>query len=456
MASRTNLSAVKTRLNVINLGMMLGFLAIGMLLVFWSVVRGQALSVRDDNPRYVDAALSTMRGRILDRNGLVLVSSEIEDGGVNRTYVSPGAGPAVGFYSFRYGTSGIENGLDAILSGESGDYWRSFWENAVLHEPVQGMDVKSTLSHNLQAELDELMHDFTGAAILFTVSDYEILAMSSQPGYDPNILDSQFDELVNSEEAPLLNRVTQGQYQPGLILQPFVVAILSDSLIDFREDVLTNADSEVVVDGNPLACDQPVSKEELTWADAIASQCPGPLSEIGLQIGPERISDLFDQLGLFQEDETIIPTEVVDEVEISDSADAILGYDSLVTSPLKIASLLVALANDGKHPQPQLILGFQDANGTWKSIDSTIETQLFSQEAASGVLNAIPRRDGIIEQASLSNTDLANISNAWYMGLYPANDPQYGIVLILEDQDNISTAEQIGRTLLKDANLIEK
>jgi peptidoglycan glycosyltransferase len=56
------------------------------------------------------------------------------------------------------------------------------------------------------------------------VDSGDILALVSQPTYDPNMLDADWEQLESDPDAPLLNRATQGLYQPGGVLQPVVLA----------------------------------------------------------------------------------------------------------------------------------------------------------------------------------------------------------------------------------------
>ena len=110
--------SAQNQLHKMQRAILLGFLAIALSLVFWAVVRSEAILARDDNPRLVEAELRIQRGRILDRNGTVLAETIGEPDALIRSYPFPTIGPAVGYYSFRHGTAGIEAGFEAVLRGE--------------------------------------------------------------------------------------------------------------------------------------------------------------------------------------------------------------------------------------------------------------------------------------------------------------------------------------------------
>jgi peptidoglycan glycosyltransferase len=91
-------------------------------LLYWAIMRAPALADRTDNPRLVEAELRIRRGRVLDANGVVLAETIGPQEDPLRYYPVPAIGPAVGYYSFRHGTSGIEQGYDDVLRGENCRY----------------------------------------------------------------------------------------------------------------------------------------------------------------------------------------------------------------------------------------------------------------------------------------------------------------------------------------------
>jgi len=85
----------------------------------WAVGRADDLRVYPTNPRYVLSEARIQRGRILDRNQVVLADIIVnEDGYVTRTYPVPEAAAAVGYATLEYSTAGIEAACDARLRGE--------------------------------------------------------------------------------------------------------------------------------------------------------------------------------------------------------------------------------------------------------------------------------------------------------------------------------------------------
>ena len=181
------------------------------------LLRAQALVARTDNPRRVEDERAIARGPILARDGMPLVlSAPVADingrAMYSRTYLLPAAVGAVGYYSQRYGAGGIEAFADATLRGTVG------FGDALLHRRQTGAPLTITLDAALQTALSNALVGEKGAAIVLDWRSGEVLALSSTPGFDPNFLDRDWDALRANRDAPLVNRVTQGLYQPGALL----------------------------------------------------------------------------------------------------------------------------------------------------------------------------------------------------------------------------------------------
>ena len=221
-------SAHLHRLQRLTAVFMLSFLGIALSLGWWGAVQRADLAERPDNPRTVEEELRIERGRIFDNSGNLVLAQTVEDGErLRRVYPLTVTAPAVGYYSFRYGTAGVEQGVDGILRGDVEGGWAGFWRD-LLNEPQSGRDVRLTINAAWQANASNLLGERQGAVLLLTIPDGGVRVLVSHPLYDPNELDAQFDQLAADASAPLLNRVTQAQYQPGLVLEPFVLAAALD------------------------------------------------------------------------------------------------------------------------------------------------------------------------------------------------------------------------------------
>ncbi|MCU0839415.1 MAG: penicillin-binding transpeptidase domain-containing protein, partial [Rhodospirillales bacterium] len=143
--------------------------------------------------------------------------------------------PLLQLPGFRIGKAGIEKVYDRSLRGSAG---RSQVEvNAVgrvirelnRKEGQPGANVTLTLDLELQQFAYDRFGDEVGSAVVIDVQTGDVLAIVSNPGYDPNIFTrgltaQEWRELVRSPRGPLINKAITGQYAPGSTFKPVVAA----------------------------------------------------------------------------------------------------------------------------------------------------------------------------------------------------------------------------------------
>lgn len=452
------------RIRTINQLILAGFFLVALALAYWSVWRGPTLLLRDDNPRLVEAEFRVQRGRILDRANVILAESTGPLNRLRRLYSFAQVGPAVGYYDFRYGVAGVEQSFDAQLRGINHGFLADLRRN-ILNEPFIGRDVRLTLDASLQRFATDLMGERNGAAILLSFDDggpaptADVLAMVSRPGYDPNDLSDRFEALTADPNAPLLNRVTQGRYQPGLVLQPFILAYAVDNGLIRLDDPAPNPYRPVAVGETVQRCvtlpDSEETAEITDWYDVLARRCPGPLQDLGAQLGPAALDDLFARFGLSRPPDIPITVTQALSLPVSEASLAAIGQENLTISPLQAALALSVLAQDGRLSSLRLIDALEDAGGEWvtqsTASDETTGEQVISREVAELLRLALPNSAEGVEFSIPVISGPEGSTNVWYLGLSPEASPRYGVVVVLEQSDDLTAAENIGREILTQA-----
>jgi peptidoglycan glycosyltransferase len=438
----------KLRIQHLTIGLLVGYLLVAAALAYWSVGRGSGLAERPDNPRGVEEELRIRRGRILSRSDVVLAETVGPEENPARVYPVPNIGPAVGYYSFRHGTAGVEEGYDAVLRGDSDEMWETF-RRRLLHEAQTGRDIRLTLDVTWQRAAEAVLGERQGAIVLLTLPEGAIAALASHPTYDPNRLDEQFAELVADEDAPLLNRASQGQYQPGLALQPFILAAAVEQGLVRLNEAVESPDEEVMVHGQPRNCaSEPPAGA--TWADVLAHACPSPMLSLAQPLTDEALTSIFSAFGFTAPPEVPLNVAAVAEDPVVALDAAVIGQNTLTVTPLQVARAWAALANDGVLPSLQLVTAVEGESGEWEAVRADgAAGEAVSAAAASAVLDALPRAEGYREYATLALAGPAGHTNGWYLGLAPAGDPRYAVVVVLENSDSVSEAQRVGRALLR-------
>ncbi len=207
----------------------LGLISCALITAYWSVIRGPDLLTRTDNPRRAIADRFVPRGEIVDVNNKSINITEKIDDVYVRKYLYPALASVTGYTHPVYGQAGLEFSLDSYLRGLQGNPSSLIlWDQLLYGTPPAGLDVRLSIDLSLQAKADNLLGAHHGAIILMNAETGEILVMASHPSYDPNNLDTEGEKLSDDENAPLLNRATQGLYPYGDILLPLTLAKFGD------------------------------------------------------------------------------------------------------------------------------------------------------------------------------------------------------------------------------------
>jgi penicillin-binding protein 2 len=138
------------------------------------------------------------------------------------------------------GKIGIEKSYEAVLQGRPGyeevevSALGKVVRTVSKIEPVGGASLHLTLDSRLQALAEALFEGRRGALVAIEPSSGEVLAMVSQPGFDPNLFVDGIDQaswqaLNEDPGKPLLNRATRGGYPPGSTYKPFLALAALDS-----------------------------------------------------------------------------------------------------------------------------------------------------------------------------------------------------------------------------------
>ncbi|MGQ0605262.1 MAG: penicillin-binding transpeptidase domain-containing protein, partial [Anaerolineales bacterium] len=327
---------------------------------YWAIAEQSALLARADNPRRILLERRLPRGSILDRDGVVLAEARGMPGDYTRAYPYPDLAPVLGYVSSFYGLAGVEAAMDGVLHGDAGrDALSLAWDD-VLGRRFTGRAVQLTLDLPLQEAADRAIGARTGAVVLLDSASGELLALASQPTFDPNTLEDNWDALIADERAPLLNRATSALYQPGGVMQPFVLAASLQSLTAELEGTFVFAGDPFRSGDLTLRCQVDPRASALTLREAFRFGCPQPFAALGEALGPRRIEQLITDLRFLTAPQIGVPTLAASTPSYATEVAALgVGQGSLTVTPLHVALATAAIAERGQVPTPQLIRATQ-------------------------------------------------------------------------------------------------
>jgi cell division protein FtsI/penicillin-binding protein 2 len=425
-----------------------GLLALALLLTWWGVVRQSDLLDRTDNLRRIVTDRYVLRGSILDRANRPITQTTGDPGSYRRVYLVPSLSPVTGYNDPSYGQAGLEATQDSYLRGLQGNPSSSIWWDYLIYgQPPPGLNLRLSINLEIQELADQLLAGRKGAIVLLNASSGEIMAMSSQPGFDPNQLAETWSDLIASPDAPLLNRAVQGQYPPGPALAPF---LLADTVVSGGLPTLPSELAYLLPDSILLECSGYLP-ESYGWGDIIRAGCPASSELLGKRYSQEELQDLFQRVGFTDTTDiglAVAPptTAPIESVEL-----ASVGQDKLLVTPLQMALAAAAISNQGVQPGPLLCLAVETPNQGWVALPHGETRSAFTSAGAALVLDLLSQ-SGELHWQTLAVAQTADTPITWYLGgtTEKWRGSPVALAVILEQEDP-AAAEAIGRTMLNAA-----
>jgi peptidoglycan glycosyltransferase len=431
-------------------------------LTYWQVIDASTMQARSDNPRLQILASEVRRGRIYDRNGVLLADRTIDaQGVVHRTYTDPTLSPVLGYDSPRFGKSELEKSYDSFLTGQDvGTNW-SLELNQWEHKSVVGDDVHLTIDDRLQQQVAAILPNSPSSAIVADPRNGEILAMVSKPGFDSNQVNdpTYWKNLIHDPNSPLINRPVNGYYTPGSVFKIMTLAAALDSNTDTLSTVFSGAQATgpLTVDGhvypstinNLNDCGGRVIPPPITLEEALVCSDNITFASVGLQLGTSRFLDYAHRFGIDQQIPFDIPVSVSRTGIIADRvalAGTSFGQGSLYVTPLQMLLADEAMGKSGLIPQPILVKRVTAPDGSVIKNEST--GTLFSPISTSAagdvrtaMTSVVQRGTGVLAQipgvtiagkTGTAETSDGGLPHAWFVCFAPADHPKVAVVVMVE------------------------
>ena len=457
---------------------------------FLQIVRGAEFRERASKNYLKVITEYSARGLIYDRDGKALVKNIVLDGKLRRVYPSAGFLHVLGFKN----ESGLEASYDEILRGvqtkkaEEIDANGNSISSGILEKGKPGKNIQTTLSSDLQTKFAEIIFStikergfLGGAGIILNPADGEILALVSEPEFDPNILifnptEESVNKLLKDPGKPFFNRAVSGLYPPGSIVKPaLAIAALVENIISPNKKILSTGSISLPNPYNPIKPNVFLDWKAHGWVDmkeALAVSSDVYFYEIGggyqdqKGLGPWNIKKYLAMFGfsslsgidLGGEARGHIPDP--DEKQdgrdwtIGDTYNISIGQGDILVTPLQAAVYAMALANKGDMSYPHIVKAILDQD---KSIVEkfdyppkqkiNISSEVFDV-ARAGMRQAVLTGTAYglaglpVELAAKTGT--AEIGDtdkvhSWSIGFFPYENPKFAYAVLMESGPRSNT-----------------
>ncbi|WP_227766925.1 peptidoglycan D,D-transpeptidase FtsI family protein [Zhaonella formicivorans] len=429
---------------------LLSFVLLMVYLTYIVQVQGEMLATHSKNRRVWKVEEQTVRGGIFARNGETLAKTAADIPG-NRSYpLKDAASHLVGYSSPRYGKAGLEDRYDNYLLGITGFQKYVNFYRRLAGKPAAGYDIYLTIETGLQKEAFRLLRGRRGAVVALEPQTGAVLALASSPGFDPNRLNELWPGLTQDENSPLLNRAVQGRYPPGSAIKIAVAAGALARDAGYWDKIFENP-GYIEVNGRRIR-DSIATNPQVSLLEGLALSSNVVFARLALELGAKDLYRIFQDFYFNRDipfDLAVQKGKVANPEELTPNALAEIGIGQgkILVTPLQMAMITAAIANQGTMMAPYLLERVTTSAGTVvkRSKPEVLAKPIGPQEAklvAEGMVAVVDWGTGT--KATIPGIKVAGktgsaqnpqgISHAWFVGFAPADNPKIAVAIILENE----------------------
>ena len=465
--------------------------------IFLQVVHGGEYLEKSNSNMLRYTFLFPHRGVIYDRNNTELAwnvaGSSTPEFSLRKYDTAPGLSDLIGYLKypekdssgFYYnedflGEDGVEKFFNDTLSGTNGlriietDANGNLQSQSVVRPPADGSNITLSVDSDIQTELFNSIKGlagqvgFTGGAgVIMNVQTGEVIAMTSFPEYNSQILTDRKDtkainQFLTDKSNPFLDRTINGLYTPGSIVKPFMaIAALTEKVIDPTTKILSTGSISLPNPYDPAHPSVFKDWRAQGWVDmeqAIAVSSDVYFYEIGggyqdqKGLGITMIDKYMSMFGFgsdmpegfFNGSAGTIPSPAWKAENfngenwlIGDTYHTAIGQYGWQVTPIQIVRAVASIANNGKIINPSIILGGNPNDFTELNTDKSyfqIVREGMKMDVESGVASGL----NVSYMTLGAKTGTAQLGlhnqfvNSWVTGFFPYDNPKYAFAVVME------------------------
>lgn len=451
------------------------------------------------------------RGVIYDRNGVELAWNVIHDKDepyLLRRYIeSPGFAHLLGYLSYPekdkdghywqteyIGRDGVEDEYNELLSGKNGA--RLYETDALgerkvgssLNPPIQGTNLNLTVDSRIQSKLYEAIVGLAeragysgGAGLVMDITTGELVAMTSYPEYNPNILATGEEKeiiqsyLLDTAKKPFINRTVSGVYTPGSIVKPFVaIGALEEGTVDPNKSFYSGGGLVIPNPYNPEL--KSVFKDWKEEGHGYTDMRKGLAESVntyfyiiagGYQgqkgIGIANIEKYTRMFGIASKTGIDVDGEKIGNIpsiewkakkfpgdpwRLGDTYHTAIGQYGFHVTPVQMVRAVAGIGSKGTLVTPHIFKDIDPSRLSIQTLDIdqanyTVIHEGMRQVVTAGTGGALNISN--VEIAAKTGTAQVGISkkaiNSWVIGFFPYENPKYAFTVLME---NSPSSNKIG------------
>ena len=439
------------------------FLALVTYLLWFNMFRAKDVYTNSYNKRQWESEQQVQRGEIYSQDGVLLAETEIDGDARIRKYPKGRLySHIIGYCSQVYGKTQLEMSHDDDLIGKG-------TISLTLNEIKHGNNLNLTINDELQEYAYEQLDGRDGAIVAMEPTTGQILAMVSLPDFNPETIEKDWPSMMEDENSPFLARATQGLYPPGSTYKIVTAAGVYDNGMTtetFDDEGLFKKDDVTVYNYNK----ESFGKLDIKTSFEVSSNYV--FFTLGYEMGADAVKAEAEKFGVNKSFEFDIP---VSQSQIQykkmtdlDGALVSIGQGGLVMTPLHVAMMASAVANNGKMMKPYLVETVTTENGT--VIGQTKPSVLYDSIGTACADYIEDMMIGVVEDGTGTGAQISGITvagktgtaenetdkdHAWFVGYAPVENPTICVAVVLENaatsggKSAVPIAKNIIRKFLK-------
>ena len=441
-----------------------------------TVFEAARLNDNPNNTREILRDFSKPRGTVTTADGVVIAESVPSDDRfeLQRRYPQGALFSAItGHYSFTLGSSGVEKTYNDELAGRTLDLSLQDIRDLFVEKDRTG-DLSLTIRADLQRIAAEQLGERKGSVVALDPRSGDLLAMVSFPTYDPNVLASHDTKAATEAglaldalpDKPRLSRAYQDRFFPGSTFKVVTAAAaLTSGTITIDDPSYPRQTSYTAPGTNRPLQNFGGSACGGALFSVLRVSCNSAFAQMGVDTGADAMVDTAEAFG-FNQDVPIdltrparssFPTDF--DRNLPALAQSAIGQFEVAATPLQMAMVAAAVANDGEIMVPHVLQDVRDTDGNivdtfpqrvWRRAMDPGTASLL-REAMVGVVDGgtatrlkVP---GFVVGGKTGTAQLGTEpprSHAWIIGFAgpPGEAPTIAVAVIVEGQEGAS--EQTG------------
>ena len=436
-------------------------------LTYLQVVDAKQLSRDPRNHRDTLKDLRAPRGTIISEDDQILAVSKPshDEYALQREYPRGAlTSQIVGYQSIVVGTTGLERTYNGVLTGRSGSKLGLRDIVDLLRGTKRVGNLRTSLRVNVQLKAKEALAEQRGSVVVLEPSTGRIVAMYSNPTFDPqpltghaaNPVQQYFNLLNKADGNPALPRAYREIYPPGSTFKVVTsTAAIDAQLVPADRRFPTNKSLPI-----PQAPNNPINNFGGSscggdFLNVFTTSCNTAFAQLGIDLG-NQFAPAMQKFGIYQSPPLdIAPGAVASTGPAFGSFDqskprfalAGIGQGDVFTTPLEMALVASAIANKGVIMKPHVGVAVTDDQG---KLSAPIKDQVWRRATSDAtaatvrdlMINVVKSGTGTAAQlpgitvagkTGTAQTTPDKNPHAWFIAFAPAEAPRYAIAVIVEN-----------------------